>query len=199
MKLTAGEQEKKVREDNTKYDPLEVGHAITDDFMVHLEECAKDHHNKFDQEEFCVVFVLADDPLLKTVTRRKFYAWPFLPKPRPRQGCFLYNKATGKFKRLWILPQAGTMSILSSSTNVDKKWKTMKAWSDAFFDGTFHEYIRKEHKIDMLSEAEYLKANSDKIVNSSKNAVSSSFTDPLDFAKIALEKIVDSSSTAIDQ
>ncbi|MDC7243640.1 MAG: hypothetical protein PQJ44_06865 [Sphaerochaetaceae bacterium] len=199
MKQTAGEKEKKVREDTTKYDPLEVGHAVSDDFMIHLEECAKLHEKTFDQKEFCVVFVLCDDPLLKTVTRRKFYAWPFLPKPRPRQGCFLYNTVTGKFKRLWILPQAGTMSILSTSTNVDNKWKTMKSWSDAFFDGTFHEYIRKEHNINMLSEAEYLKINGNKIVNSASNAISSNPTDPLDFAKVAIEKIVDTSSTACNE
>lgn len=195
MRETAGEKEKKVREDTTKYDPLEVGHAMTDDFMDHLQECAKDHESKFDQEEFCVVFVFADDPLLSTVTRRKFYAWPFLPKPRPRQGCFLYNKCTGKFKRLWILPQAGTMATLSSTTNVADKWRTMKAWSDSFYDGTFHEYIRKEHDIKMLSEAEFLKANRDKIVNSGSNPICSNVTNPLDFAKIAMEKIVDSSAT----
>lgn len=195
---TAGELNQKVKEDTTKYDPLEVGHALSEDFLKHLEDCAKAHEKIFDGlEQFCVVFVMADDPLLDSVTRRKFYGWPFLPKPRPRQGCFLYTVSTGKFKRLWILPQAATMAHLSCTTAVDKRWKTMKEWSDAFYNGTFHELIREQNNIKMLSEQEYLKANGDKIGDSSMDLSGSDITDTLEIAKVKTEQVVNSKNTGV--
>ena len=113
--------------------------------------CAENHCEIFDQNEFCVVMQLATDPLIQGVMRKKFYGWPLLPKPRPNQACFLYNKLTNKYTRLWVLPEAGAMATLSEMPVVHSKYASMRAWSISFFRGTFWDDIRKEHSILMLS------------------------------------------------
>jgi hypothetical protein len=124
--------------------------------------------------------------------RRKFYAWPYLPSPRPNQTVFLYSKKQDKIvKRLWILPNAATMAELSELNYVHPKYQTMQAWSIAFFKGTFWEYIRFEHQIDMLSEKEYLNANREKLIKAGCKEVNLDFSDPFDFSKITVDQIVD--------
>lgn len=131
---TAGELSLKASSDTTKYDYLEVGHALTDDIGKELMLCAQRHNKIFDEQEFCVGYVIASDPLIKNVMRRKFFAMLYLPSPRPNQAVFLYNKTKDQFtKRLWVLPAADVMSLLSEKTIVNKEFITMKAWSDAFF------------------------------------------------------------------
>src|SRR5260221_14287071 len=105
QKITAGQLANKALSDTTKYDALEVGHALADDIHKHLWESIRLHHEIIDENEFCVVMVIATDPLIKNLQRRKFYCWPYLPKPRPNQAVFLYNKQLDKItKRLWVLP-----------------------------------------------------------------------------------------------
>src|SRR5580693_4718024 len=113
---TAGELSKKALSDTTKYDAREVGHAMADDIEKHLYEAAKNYHDMIDENEFCVVMVVAKDPLIKhNLVRRKFYCWPYLPSPRPNQAVFLYNKLAGRItKRLWVLPSDMVMAELSS-------------------------------------------------------------------------------------
>lgn len=196
---SAGELSLKASRDTTRYDPLEVGEAQASGFDAHLIECAEKHSSIIDEDEFCVIFVLADDPLLKNVQRRKFYAWPFLPKPRPRQGCFLYNKITQKFKKLWILPPAATMAILSETTSVSKKWQTMKTWSDAFFAKRFYEVIRDQTGISLETEEEYLNANREKLIHSGCNVPPPNFTDPLDLEKIYTNEVINSKKIVLEK
>ncbi len=192
VRKTAGELSQKIMTDQTKYNALEVGHAMTDDIGVHLRESIEKHRHIIDENEFCVVMVIATDPLIKTLTRRKFYCWPYLPSPRPNQAVWLYNKGLDRItKRLWVLPSAMVMAELTSLAIVHDTYKTMQAWSMAFYKGMFWEYIRYEHGIDMPSEHEYFLANREKLIEAGCKIPDSSYSQPFDFSKVAVEKIVD--------
>lgn len=189
---TAGELAYKALSDTTKYNALEVGHAMADDIEQHLYESVSKHHDMIDEEEFCVVMVVAKDPLLRNLIRRKFYCWPYLPKPRPNQAVFLYNKSMGRItKRLWVLPSDMAMAELASLGVVDKRYKTMQAWSVAFFEGKFWEYIRWEHNIDMLSEHEYFLQHRQELINAGCQVPQTRLVEPFDFDKVQVKKIVD--------
>ena len=192
-RITAGELSRKAASDTTKYDAREVGHALSDDIGLHLRESIEKHKPIIDEPEFCVVMVIAKDPLIKNLMRRKFYCWPYLPSPRPNQSVFLYNKAKDDLvKRLWVLPSDMVMAELAgTNVIVDKRYQTMQAWSVAFFKGTFWEYIRHEHGINMLSEHEYFLENRDKLIEAGCKIPDSTFSDPFDFSKVSIEKIVD--------
>ena len=197
MRETAGQLAQKALSDTTKYDALEVGHAMADDIEAHLYESIAKHHNLIDEDEFCVVMVLAKDPLLGNLIRRKFYCWPYLPKPRPNQAVFLYNKRIGAItKRLWVLPSDMAMAELSSLGIVDKQYKTMQAWSVAFFEGKFWEYIRWEHSIDMLSEKEYFLKHREELIQAGCQIPDSTYSEPFDFGKVQVEKIVNTQTAA---
>lgn len=190
-RMTAGEMSLKAAYDENKYDSLEVGHALTEDIAKELAECVRRHNPIFDEEKYCVGYVIAADPLLKNVMRRKFFAMLYLPSPRPNQAVFLYNKVFDRFeKRLWVLPNPATMAELSEMPVVSKDYALMKAWSDAFFEGRFWQFIRKQHDIDMLSEIEYLKANRDKLIKSGCKEIQSPLSQSFDFSKIATNKVV---------
>jgi hypothetical protein len=193
-RLTAGELSNKALRDTTKYNAMEVGHAMVEDIGVHLRESIEQHRTIIDETEFCVVMVIAKDPLLKNMIRRKFYCWPYLPKPRPNQSVFLYNKSLDRItKQLWVLPSDMVMAELAGTqVIVHKNYERMQAWSVAFFKGTFWDYIRHEHAIDMLSEHEYFLKHRQELINAGCNLPDSGFTEPFDFGKICIEKIVDS-------
>ncbi len=198
-RITAGELSQKAYSDKTKYDSLEVGHAMAEDIGIHLRETIEKHRPIFDEKEFCVVMIIAKDPLISNLTRRKFYCWPYLPSPRPNQAVFLYNKHLDKItKRLWVLPSAVVMAELAGSQIVvNKRYATMQAWSVSFFKGTFWEYIRHEHKIDMPSEHEYFLAHREELIKAGCKVPDSTYSDPFDFSKIAIEKIVDTKTALI--
>ena len=193
MRKTAGQISNEIAKDTTKYDALEVGHAMADDIGAQLYESVARHINIIDEKQFCVVMVLAKDPLLAHLIRRKFYCWPYLPKPRPNQAVFLYDKSKERItKRLWVLPSDMVMAELAgTSIIVDKTYETMQAWSVAFFRGTFWEYIRHEHKIDMPSEHEYFLANRQKLIEAGCQPVNPLYIEPFDFSKIQAKQVVD--------
>ena len=179
--------------DTTKYDALEVGHAMAEDISNQLYESISKHLSIIDENEFCVVMLIAEDPLIKNLKRRKFYCWPYLPKPRPNQAVFLFNRSLNRIvKRLWVLPSAMVMAELTQpGIVVDKRYQTMQAWSTAFFKGTFWEYIRYEHDIDMLSEHEYFLKHRDELIKAGCKVTNSTTIEPFDFGKISINKIVD--------
>lgn len=188
---TAGELSAKAYQDSTRYNSMEIAHALTEDIAEQLMTCALNHEKIFDEEEFFVCYVLAGDPLLKNLMRRKFFGLLHLPNPRPDQAVFLYNKKRGQFiKRLWILPNAETMALLSESIIVEKGFELMKFWSDAFFSGDFHEKIRKQHNINHLTEKEYLKVNADKYIQAGMKQTDVLIPQPFDFAKIQANQVV---------
>lgn len=197
-RVTAGELSKKALSDTTKYDALEVGHAMADDIEKHLYDAVKNYHDMIDEKEFCVVMVVAKDMLIKNLVRRKFYCWPYLPSPRPNQAVFLYNKALQKItKRLWVLPSDMVMAELASLAYVAERYKTMQAWSIAFFEGKFWEYIRHEHGIDMLSEREYLLEHREELIKSGCKIPESRRADPFDFSKIHIKNVIDAQAPVI--
>lgn len=201
QRITAGELSKKALSDTTKYDALEVGHALTDDIDKHLRESIELYRNRIEEPEFCVVMVIATDPLIKNLMRRKFYCWPFLPKPRPNQVVFLYNKALDRItKRLWVLPNDMVMAELAgTSIIVDKRYDTMQAWSVAFFKGTFWDYVRHDQGITMLSEHEYHLAHREEVIKARGNQVNPGISEPFDFSKIAIENVVDTQKTVVNE
>lgn len=197
-RITAGELAHKASQDNTKYLAREVGEAIVDDTYAEMLKC-RDHYNKiFDEEEYCIVIQKATDPLIKGLVRRKFYGWLYLPSPRPDQTVFLYSRKADVFiKRLWVLPNAILMAKLANTSVVPAEYKTMQAWTAAFYAGTFWEYIRYEHNINMLSESEYLSANREKLIQAGCKIPDSSFSEPFDFDKVQVKKVVDTNNTLI--
>lgn len=189
---TAGELSHKASSDSTKYDAREVGHAMADDIHLHLRESIEKNKHLIDEDEFCVVMIIAKDPLLPNLIRRKFYCWPYLPSPRPNQAVFLYDKRQDLItKRLWVLPSDVVMAELAgTSIIVHKRYQTMQAWSVAFFKGTFWEYIRHEHSINMPSEREYFLANRDKLIEAGCKPIDSTFGESFDFSKICAGQFV---------
>jgi hypothetical protein len=188
-KPTAGELSLKAARDETKYDPYDVGHGISDEVMEQIVLCAHNHHDTFDEPEYCIVMLLASDCLLNNLMRLKYYAWPYLPSPRPNQSVFLYNKHLGTFKFLWSLPKPEAMAMLNQTFVVQKKFKRMKQWCDAFYDVRFWEFIREQHKIDMLSESEYLAAHRQELIQAGCKEPPSRYTESFDFAKVMTNKI----------
>ncbi len=197
-RLTAGELVHKASKDNTKYLAREVGEAINDSTFENMLACREYYNKIYDEDKYCIVLQKATDPLIKGVIRRKFYAWMYLPSPRPDQAVFLYNKRTDTFeKRLWVLPNSILMAKLASTTDViPKEYLTMQAWSIAFYKGTFWEYIRHEHDIDMLSEHEYFELHKPELLKAGGKLPDATFTDPFDFSKVAIEKIIDTKTAA---
>jgi len=196
---TAGELNLKAASDSTKYDPLEVAHALTDDIAQNLVECAKIHDKIFDEEEYCLILVIAGDPLIKHVRRHKYTAFPFLPQPRPQQAVFLWNKPLQKFKFLWSLPDAKVMATISEMGYVSPKWSRTKGWCDAFFEGKFFEHVRNQQGNSILpTETEYLNANREKLIKAGCNEVDSPITEPFDFSKVQVNHIVDTKTARVE-
>ncbi len=123
--------------------------------------------------------------------RMKYYAWAFLPSPRPEQTVFHYSKVNDNVCRLWSLPSAKVMAVISEMTNVSKQWEMTKFWCDAFYAGKFFERIREQHGIKLQSETEFLNANREKLIQAGCKQVDSSFTKPFDFGKVAPNQVID--------
>lgn len=193
---TAGELSSQAMADMTRYDALEVGHYLAEDIEEHLYESIRLHKTIIDEPEFCVVMVIATDPLIPNLMRRKFYCWPYLPKPRPNQAVFLYNRAADRItKRLWVLPSDMTMAELATSNLiVHKRYRTMQAWCVAFFKKDFWEYIRFDQEIDMLSEHEYFLKHRKELIEAGCKIPDIGFTEAFDFDKIQVEHIVDTTT-----
>lgn len=197
---TAGELSRQADLDQTVYDSLEAGYALTEDIAKQLEECVRKHDPIFNEDEYCVVMQLASDPLLKNVMRRKFYGDLYLPDPRPRQTVFLWSKAKQQFIcRLWCLPDVISMETLYEITNVSPRYRLMKAWSEAFYNGVFWQTIREQHNIKHLSKSEYLNAHRAELIKAAGNKVEVLRPDPFDFSKIAVEKVIDKNKPFFNQ
>ena len=198
--ITAGAHTLKAAQDHTKYDPFELGEALCKDILDEVWKCIDAHHSIINEPEFCIISILGTDCLIKHgFKRRKFYAWPFLPKPRPNQICFLYEKGIDMIRRLWSLPNAKTMAEISTVSNVAPIWKDTKYWCDNFYKGTFWEAIRKQHDIDLLSEEEFLSAHREELIKTGAKEIDSSFTKPFDFSKVTTNKIVNPKGAILDQ
>ena len=198
MRQTAGQLSLKAREDTTKYDLLEVGHALTDDIIEQLQICAERHDKIIGEDEYFLVMIVAGDPLILGIRRHKYCALMFLPQPRPQQVVFLYNRHTQQIRRLWSMPDAKVMAVIGTMTRVDKRWQQTKGWVDAFYAGKFFEYIRQETGIKHLSEREFLDLHSKEIVEFAPQQLDSVIPDAFDFSKISIDHIVNT-QTALSE
>ncbi len=187
---TAGELSLKATCDSTRYDPLEVAHALTDDVYEQLCICAQRHLPIIAEDEFFVVIIVAGDPLIQNLRRHKYCALIHLPKPRPQQTVFLYNRHTQKFKRLWSMPDAKTMAVIDEMNYVAPQWQDTKRWVRSFFKGTFFEDIRKEHGIKRLSEKEFLDLHHEELVKSGLKNTDPNISQPVDFSKVMTNEVV---------
>ena len=214
--MSAGDISRKLKLDTTKYNSLEVGHAMADDIDQQIRICIENHRKIINEPVFCVVMIIAKDPLIDNLIRRKFYAWPYLPKPRPNQAVFLYNKGLDRIThRLWVLPSDMVMAELHSLSHVHPKYKTMKEWSDAFYHGWkydkdtkqfynsdpfyFWHFIRKQSNINLESEHEYFLAHREELIKAGCKIPSTNSADPFDFNKIAIKEIIDSNDPLPDE
>jgi hypothetical protein len=199
QRITAGELSQKAMSDTTNYNLLELGHAICEGIPKELIECIGIYKNIIDEEEFCIVRQKATDPLITPLLRYKYFGYPYLPKPRPDQNVFLYNKPKDSIvKRLWTLPSDARMAQLASTNSpVPKEYELMQAWSIAFFKGTFWEFIRYQHQIDMPSEHEYFLQHREELIKAGCKIPDSNFSEPFDFSKIAIEKIIDTQAAVV--
>ena len=198
-RVTAGELSQKAMADTTNYNLLELGHAVCESIPDELRKCIEKYKNMIDEPEFCIVRQKASDPLISPLLRYKYFAWPYLPKPRPEQNVFLYNKAKDDItKRLWSLPSPARMAQLATTTSlVPKEYQEMQAWSIAFFDGKFWEYIRYESEINMPSEHEYFLEHREELIKAGCKMPDANSTEAFDFDKINIEKIVDTQEALI--
>jgi len=196
---TAGALSLKASGDLHTYDPLEIAHGMTDKVIQGISECIEAHENIFGEDEFFVILQRASDPLIQNVMRQKFYADLFMPEPRPEQMVCLYSRRTLEVKRLWSLPNAKVMAIISEMPWVDQKWVNTKYWCDAFFSGQFFERIRDQYKIDHLSRREYLDANREKIVESRSDDLQSPFAKSRNRFEVGINEIVGPLETGTEE
>ena len=199
--LTAGELSRKAFSDTTKYEAREVGLAITENDDSHARQAIENYRNIYNEDEFCVVMVSASDPILKNLIRRKWYCWLYLPSPRPDQAVFLYNKRLDRIvKRLWVLPNALRMAQLTDPNAIlEKEHTLMRAWSIAFYKGTFWEFIRWQHGITMPSEHEYFLQHRDELIKAGCKVPDANFSEPFDFSKISAKQVIDSGDASFSQ
>ncbi len=196
MSETAGSLSLKAKADKTKYDPLEVGHALTDDVYQQLLICANRHLDIFDEPEFFLSLIVAGDPLIHGIRRHKYAAWLYLPSPRPQQSVYHYDRRSERITRLWSLPNAKVMAIISEMPSVGMPWLATKVWCDAFYNKRFWHEIRAQHgRDDWLSEHEFLNAHRKELVESSLDEVSTNSPEAFDFSKVSAYKIVDPNAT----
>jgi hypothetical protein len=197
---TAGELSLIASRDSSKYESMEIAMALTKDIEEQLYICANRHNAVFAEEEYCIGYVLATDPLIRNVMRRKFFAMLYLPSPRPSQTIFLYNKLSGVItKRLWCLPNAATMAELSECKVVHPSWRKMKGWCDAFYKLKFWPYIREESGCTLPSELEYLNRHRKELIAASPNQVNPLFTESLDPVQAMINKVVHSDNIVLSK
>ena len=197
-KKTAGELANRALSDNTKYDPWDIAREWTKDVEKELYKSINIYKGKIEEDEFCAVMVIAGDPIIHNLRRRKFYCWPWLPSPRPNQMVFLYNKNLDRMtKRLWVLPNEATMAELAHMQFVHKEYRTMQEWSKAFFYGLFWDFIRRQHGIKMLSQEEYFHLHRREIEEARLNNPDAFVSKPFDFSKICAPQFINSEDSAI--
>lgn len=199
-RVSAGELSQKAVSDTTDYNLLELGHAICDTIPGALIECIERHKSIIDEDEWCVVRQKATDKLITNLLDYKYFAWPYLPKPRPDQVVFLYNRQKDDIiKRLWTLPTIDRMEQLATATSpVPKIYEQMQAWSVAFYKGVFWDYVRYESGVKMPSEHEYFLEHREELIKAGCKIPDANHTEPFDFDKIHIKKVIDTQEALVD-
>lgn len=194
-----GQMQNEALADSTRYDVRDISQAVIDDLPKHLWECVDKYKPIYDEPMFCIVMLLVDDNVLKGIVRRKFYAWPFLPKLRANQTVWLYRKGDDTLDMLWSMPEPMTMAWLATVSPPPKNLERMKHWVDAYFDGRFYEAIRKDNKLRLETESEYLKNHAVELRKAALDGHEALGTDPMQgfqqAASMGLSKSSDATKT----
>lgn len=183
IELTAGEKANKALKDDTKYDGWDLASEWSKSILPEVWKCVDIHKPICPDKEFCVVMVYADDCLIKNCIRRKFYAWPWMPKPRPRQTVWLYRRDADDIQGLWCLPNAETMAHLATDTDIPKDYKNLAFWCRAYFNGNFAQEIRRAFNIKLQTEEEHNKPFLTDLVKSDPYNLIGEGPDAFDFSK----------------
>lgn len=194
-KPTAGSLCLKASGDSHIYDPLEIAYGMTDKVMQGITECIEAHEKILGEEEFFVILQRASDPVLKNVIRQKFYADIFLPEPRPEQMVCLYKKKDSSVIRLWSLPNAKVMAVISEMNWVDERWEKTKFWCDAFYSGRFFDLIREQYHFTHQTKKEFLNSNREKFVHSCGDDLNTSISESRDGSEIGMNEVISSLDT----
>ena len=199
MRVSAGELSRKAVSDQTDYNMLELGYAVCETIPEAIRACIDNHKNIIDEDEWCVVRQKASDKLITSLIDYKYYAWPYLPSPRPDQNVFLYNRRKDDIvKRLWTLPSIDRMEQLATATSpVPKDYEKMQAWSIAFYKGEFWEYVRYESGVNMLSEREYFLQHREELIQAGCKIPDANWSEPFDFSKIHIKKVIDTQEALV--
>lgn len=171
---------------NDDEDAWDMARTWTKDILSEVWKCVDHAKKNCPDPEFCVVMLYARDCVIKNAIRRKFYAWPWMPQPRPSQSVWLYRKSSDDIQGLWCLPEAYSMARLSEDISIPKEYHNMSAWCRSFFSGTFSQDIRKQAGIDLLTEEEYTRKFHPELLKTGKTSVNDSLfsgADPFDFSK----------------
>jgi len=189
---TAGQLAAQAARDETSYCGYEVADEMCKDIERQVQICIQRHLDYFEEiQQFCVVMLYASDCVLTNLKRRKFYGFPFLPKPRPSQTVWLYDKPSDTYRMLWCLPSADTLATLTMTTYVAEPYRRMQQWSKWFYKPGFYQKIREQHGIKMVSEEEHLEAIRKKGTKSAGEDMSPLVSNPFDAARVNPEQAVD--------
>lgn len=189
---TAGQLAAQAARDNTPYCGYEVAEQMCKEIETNVEICINRHLETFSElDQFCVVMLYASDCVLTNLIRRKFYAFPFLPKPRPSQTVWLYDRPSDTYRRLWTLPTADTIATLTLTNSVSEPYRRMKEWSQWFYKPGFFAKIRQQHGISLLSEEEHLDAIAKKEIQSTGEDATPLITNPFDACRVNPDQAID--------
>lgn len=198
----AGQLNAELRKETCPYEAGEVVQEMTKDIPEQLYQCARNHREVIDEPEYCVIMLLRKEPHLENIIRHLYFAWPYMPKPRPDQSVFIYNKAKDSLDLLWTLPPAHALAMLSEMQVVDQGYFNMKKWCDLYWDElkgkrVWAEEIRKWTGCKLETEDEFLKAHSEELAKLSLNFPDSGGSDSLNFTVVDGQKVSDGAEPTV--
>lgn len=187
---------------NDNQDGWDLAREWTKTVIPEVWKCIDIHKPICQDKEFFVIMLYADDCMIPNCIRRKFYAWPWMPKPRPRQSVWLYRKETDDIQGMWSLPNAELMARLATDdhSKIPKEYTNLAVWCRSFFKGTFPQDIRKFYKIDLLTEEEYNSRFLPELVQPVQNNLFGEGPDAFDFeAALTGKNVINSGETTFNE
>lgn len=171
MKKTTAQINNENLKDTTNYDAMEIAEQGVNTLEKQLQIAIDRGRQQFSENVFSVIMLFKQDPRQTTVLKRVFTASPFMPKPRPDQAVWVYNRITDKLTFMWSLPNAHITSCLSVMLAPPKYWQRTATWCRAFFEGRLVDLIRKETGITLETEREFLRSHREELAKMASNNV----------------------------
>jgi hypothetical protein len=137
---------------------MEVSAALLETLPLELDKCAKNGIEALPGVDyFSIIQIMMSDINNPYVMKRLFMYYPFLPKPKPDMAVWEFCAKDGSLNFLWSLPDPFTCVYASYLVGVGKEWQSTARWCRDFYDGTLIDNVRKEKKIHLKTQEEYLK------------------------------------------